>query len=117
MSPDESLTLLSGTIALTQWDNDRVDGPGDRFEVEFDVTNNGAILGHQVRVSIGDWNPLSWVSGKISTGLIVIPSGDNVGFWYRGRYWSAQDSDCKLGNWVDDANNARHRPINCNFQC
>ncbi|KAH5056174.1 hypothetical protein HBH96_120210 [Parastagonospora nodorum] len=105
-------------ISLTQWDNDRVDGPGDRFEVEFDVTNgNGDILGHQVRVSIGDWNPLSWLSGKLSTGLIVIPGGGNVGFWYHGRYWSTQDSNCQLGNWVDDANNARHRGINCKFQC
>lgn len=106
------------SISLTQWDNDHVSGPEDRFEVEFDVKNGqGALLGHQVRVSIGDWNPLSWLSGKLVTGLIVIPSGDNVGFWYSGRYWSTQDNSCQAGNWVNDANNSRHRPINCDFQC
>jgi hypothetical protein len=42
-------------ISLNQWDNDRTDGPGDRFDLEFDVRNDkGVVLGHQARVSVGD---------------------------------------------------------------
>jgi hypothetical protein len=105
-------------ISLNQCDNGRTDGPGDRFDLEFDVHNDkGVILGHQARVSVGDWNPLRLLGSSLLTGIIVIPNGDSVGFWYLGRYWSTNDSRCKLGNWVDDANNARHREINCDFDC
>jgi hypothetical protein len=106
------------SISLNQWDNDRTDGPGDRFDLEFDVHNDkGVVLRHQACVSVGDWNPLRLLGSSLLTGIIVIPNGDSVGFWYLGRYWSTNDSSCKLGNWVDDANNARHREINCDFDC
>ncbi|KAK8072923.1 hypothetical protein PG996_006271 [Apiospora saccharicola] len=108
------------SIKLTQWDHDKTDGHSDRFELEFDVTNGqGRVLGHQARVGVADWNPLHWLGGSLlSTGLIVIPNGDGrLGFWYFGGYWSTDDSRCQLGDWANDAGDARHREVNCHFTC
>ncbi|KAI1842885.1 hypothetical protein JX265_012014 [Neoarthrinium moseri] len=108
------------SISLTQWDQDKTtNSDRNRFALEFDVKNAaGNVIGHQTRVSVGDWTPFSWLGGNLfSSGLVVIPNDNKVSFWFLGVFWQSSDDRCKVGNWVDGTGESRNREIVCNFAC